>query len=63
MAKELQREKTVLENAKVVLVSGVSQKTGNTYQMLRIETNNEALNNSLKPIFLDLLQVDALMKL
>ena len=63
MAKELQREKTILENAKVVLVSGVSQKTGNTYQMLRIETENEGLNNSLKPIFLDLLQVDALMKL
>ncbi len=63
MAKETQRERTILENAKVVLVSGVSQKTGNTYHMLRVETDNNALNNSLKPIFLDLLQVDALMKL
>ncbi len=63
MSKELERKKVVIKNAKVVLISGVSQKTGRPYHMLRVETDNEALNKSLKPIFLDLLQVDVLIRL
>ncbi len=60
MSKELESKKTVLENAKVVLVRGVSKKTNRPYHMLRIETGNYALDKSLKPIFLDLLQVDVI---
>ena len=60
MTKELQREKTIIENAKVVLIRGVSKKTGKPYHMLRIETGNVALDYSLKPIFLNMLQVDTL---
>ncbi len=63
MSKELERKKVVIKNAKVVLISGVSQKTGRPYHMLRIETGNYALDKSLKPIFLDLLQVDVLIRL
>lgn len=60
MTKELLTKRDELEFAKVVFIRGVSKKTGKPYHMLKIETGNYALDNSLKPIFLNLLQVDTI---
>lgn len=49
------KEKVI--KCEVILVEGVSQKTGRDYQMLKIRTGDQALDNSLKPIFLTKLEL------
>ena len=60
MTEELLPKRVELDFAKVVFIRGVSKKTGKPYHMLRIETGNYALDKSIKPIFLNLLQVDTI---
>lgn len=57
---ENNQTKVILKGVNVVKVEGISKKSGRKYTMLRIETGNQALDNSLKANFLDDLQLLAL---
>lgn len=43
----------VLTKVKVVLVEGVSKKTGKQYVMLKLETGDAIIDSVLKPVFLN----------
>lgn len=53
------KTRTKLENVNVYIVEGIS-KNDRPYAMLRVETGNVDLDNSLKPIFLNPLQLSVL---
>lgn len=50
-------------NVNVVLVEGISKKTGKPYNMLKVITGNNVLDYTIKPLFIDSFQAEELKKL